>query len=98
MSTQLAATSSPYKRHARNFLLDARFQLKFASYIVGITLVLSALLGVFLYRTTNSLFAQAESAVESRSQAADTSRELGLAVLNNDLAKNINDPEFAKQL
>ena len=98
MSTQLAANTSQYKRQARNFLLDARFQLKFASYIVGISLVLSALLGVFLYRTTTSLFAQAESAVESRSQAADTSRELGLAVLNNDLAKNLDNPEFAKQL
>jgi hypothetical protein len=98
MSTQVAANSGTYKRQTRNFLLDARFQLKFASYIVGITLVLSALLGVFLYRTTTSLFAQAESAVESRSQAADTSRELGLAVLNNDLAKNMDDPEFAKQL
>lgn len=98
MSTQSTATPGPYKRQTRNFLLDARFQLKFASYIVGITLVLSALLGVFLYRTTTSLFAQAQSAVESRSQAADTSRELGLAVLNNDLAKNLDNPEFTAQL
>src|SRR5688500_13259241 len=90
MSTQPVATTGSYKRQARNFLLDARFQLKFASYIVGITLVLAALLGVFLYRTTNHLFAQAQSAVDARSSAAESSRELGIATLNNDLARNLD--------
>lgn len=98
MSTQPAATTSAYKRQARNFLLDARFQLKFASYIVGITLVLAAVLGVILYRTTNHLFAQAQSAVDARSSAAESSRELGIATLNNDLARNLENPEFAAQL
>ena len=98
MSTQPVATTGTYKRQARNFLLDARFQLKFASYIVGITLVLASVLGVILYRTTNHLFAQAQSAVDARSQAAESSRELGIATLNNDLARNLDNPEFTKQL
>lgn len=98
MSTGPLATTSNYKRQARNFLLDARFQLKFASYIVGITLVLAAVLGVILYRTTTHLFAQAQSAVDARSSAAESSRELGIATLNNDLARNLDNPEFAKQL
>lgn len=98
MSTQPVSTTGAYKRQARNFLLDARFQLKFASYIVGITLVLAAVLGVILYRTTNHLFAQAQSAVDARSQAAESSRELGIATLNNDLARNLDNPEFTKQL
>ncbi len=102
MSTQPTANTAnvtgAYKRQARNFLLDARFQLKFASYIVGITLVLAAVLGVILYRTTNHLFAQAQSAVDARSQAAESSRELGIATLNNDLARNLDNPEFTKQL
>ena len=99
-TTQPVAATGTYKRKARNFLLDARFQLKFASYIVGITLVLAAVLGVILYRTTNHLFAQAQSAVDARSAAAESSRELGIATLNNELAKNMgnDDPEFAKQL
>ncbi len=98
MSTQPVTTTGTYKRQARNFLLDARFQLKFASYIVGITLVLAAVLGVILYRTTNHLFAQAQSAVDARSSAAESSRELGIATLNNDLARNLDNPEFTKQL
>ncbi len=96
--TAAPATTGTYKRQARNFLLDARFQLKFASYIVGITLVLAALLGIFLYRTTSHLFAQAQSAVDARSSAAESSRELGIATLNNDLANNLDNPELMKQL
>ncbi len=98
MSTEPIETPGNYKRQARNFLLDARFQLKFASYIVGITLVLATVLGIILYRTTNHLFAQAQSAVDARSSAAESSRELGIATLNNDLARNLDNPEFTKQL
>ncbi|MEW6430552.1 MAG: signal protein [Myxococcota bacterium] len=85
-------------RRLRNFLLDARFQLKFAAYFVAMTLVVAGLLGVFLARTTGSLFAQMNSAVESRQKAADTSRELGTCTLNSDLAKNMDDPEFIGRL
>lgn len=85
-------------RRLRNFLLDARFQLKFAAYFVAMTLVVAGLLGVFLARTTGSLFAQMNSAVESRQKAADTSKELGTCTLNSDLAKNMDDPEFIGRL
>lgn len=85
-------------RKVRNFLLDARFQLKFAAYFVGMTLVVTALLGVFLVRTTGSLFAQMSAAVEARSKAAETNRELGNCTLNNELTRNLDDPEFAARL
>ncbi|MEW5742963.1 MAG: signal protein [Myxococcota bacterium] len=89
---------SRQNRRLRNFLLDARFQLKFAAYFVVMTLVVAGLLGVFLVRTTGSLFAQMNSAVESRQKAAETSKELGTCTLNSDLAKNMNDPEFITRL
>lgn len=85
-------------RKLRNFLLDAPFQLKFAAYFVGITVVISALVGAFLIRTTDSLFAQISESVESRTKAAQTSRELGTCTLNNELTKNIDDPDFASKL
>jgi HAMP domain len=90
------ASQATPKRHVRNFLLDARFQLKFAGYVVALTLVMAGLLGVYLYRTTDSLFSQTQVAVDARSKAAETSRELGRCTLNNDLLKN--DPEIEKQL
>ncbi len=95
-----AAVSSPdkHKRHVRNYLLDARFQLKFTFYMVGVTVVVSGLLGIFLWRTTQTLFAETEVAVEARSRAAETSKELGHATLNNELMARFNDPKFAEQL
>ena len=99
MTPQPAAQQGgKYQRKVRNFLLDSRFQLKFAGYFVVMTLIVAVLLGVFLVRTTSSFFEQMNRSVESRAKAAETSRELGTCSLNNDLAKNMNDPEFAKTL
>lgn len=103
MSEKPAPPGAPQRggrqdRRLRNFLLDARFQLKFAAYFVAMTLVVAGLVGFFLVRTTGSLFAQMNSAVESRQQAAQTSRELGTCTLNSDLAKNMDDPEFVSRL
>ncbi|GMU58609.1 MAG: hypothetical protein AMXMBFR34_03720 [Myxococcaceae bacterium] len=85
-------------RRLRNFLLDARFQLKFAAYFVAMTLVVAGLLGFFLVRTTGSLFAQMNSAVQSRQKAAETSKELGTCTINSDLARNMDDPDFIARL
>jgi HAMP domain-containing protein len=85
-------------RKVKNFLLDARFQLKFAGYIVVLTLIVAGMLGAFLGYTTSTLFGQAQLAVDARSKAAETSKELGTCTLNNDLAKNLDNPDFDKQL
>ncbi len=91
-------SDSSKDRKVRNFLLDSRFQLKFAGYFVALTLVITGLLGAFLIRTTDSLFAQISASVESRRKAADTSRELGNCTLNNELTANLEDPAFAAKL
>ncbi len=85
-------------RKLKNFLLDARFQLKFAGYIVVLTLIVAGMLGAFLGYTTTTLFNQAQAAVDARTQAAETSKELGTCTLNNDLAKNMDNPDFMAQL
>ena len=87
-----------YTRKVKNFLLDSRFQLKFAGYFVLLTMLVATWLGLFLVQTTDRLFKEVTSAVEARSQAAATSKELGVCSLNNELAKSIDDPEFAKTL
>ena len=92
------ATTGAAQRKLKNFLLDARFQLKFASYIVGITLLVSGLLGVFIWRTTSILFRETAVAVEARSRAAETSKELGNATLSNEILQHMDDPEFEKQI
>ncbi len=85
-------------RRVRNFLLDARFQLKITAYIVMVTLLVAGMLFIFLSSTTGRLFTQMQVAVDAQSKAAMTSKELGVCTLNNDIAANMNNPSFEKQL
>lgn len=94
----IPSAGPPPKRYLRNYLLDARFQLKFTTYAVGVTVFISILLGWFLWRTTRELLTETQAAVDARSKAAETSKELGNAALSNQLLEHFNDPEFEKQL
>ncbi len=51
------------QRRLRNFLLDRHFQLKYSGYLVGVTLFLSASLGLILWHTSQELLAQTRSSV-----------------------------------
>ncbi len=92
----LAAQTASGKRRIKNYLLDARLQLKFTGYLVLISFVVGGALGAFLYRTTRSLFAESELAVKARSQAALLSKELGNAIVMKDLENA--DPSFQAKL
>ncbi|MCK8497057.1 MULTISPECIES: HAMP domain-containing protein [Myxococcus] len=94
MTTSSTAQQAAPKRRWRNFLLDTSFQLKLTAYIVGVTLVLSALLGVFLVRSARALMQETATAVEARSKAAEVSRELSSATLSNELLARMDDPAF----
>lgn len=86
------------RRKLRNYLLDQRLQLKFVAYFVALTLVVAAVLGVFLLITTDTLFHEMNGAVDARSKAAETNRELATCSLNNELARNLDNPAFTAQL
>jgi hypothetical protein len=92
--TTTTAPMAPAKRRWRNFLLDTGFQLKLTAYMVAVTLVLSALLGVFLVQAARSLMRETAAAVEARSRAAEVSRELSGATLSNELLARMDDPSF----
>lgn len=85
------------KRHLRNYLLDARFQLKFTAYIVAIALCVASILGGFLWTTSKRLMEEAEVAVDARQKAAETSKELSNATLSNMAMEHMNDPAFTAQ-
>lgn len=65
-----AAKGSPprNRRRIRNYLLDRGFQLKYAGYLVLVAAVLSVSLGVLLWRTSQSLVAQSNQAVQQAEQ------------------------------
>lgn len=85
------------KRHLRNYLLDARFQLKFTAYIVAIALCVATILGGFLWTTSKRLLGEAEVAVASRQKAAEMSKELSNATLSNMVMEHLDDPAFEAQ-
>jgi nitrogen fixation/metabolism regulation signal transduction histidine kinase len=86
------------KRRLRNYLLDARFQLKLTGYIIAIALAVSFTIGLFLWGTSRKLMREAELAVEARSRAAETSKDLSNATLSNELLARFDDPAFEQQL
>lgn len=75
-TTASAASSGRHQRRLRNYLLDAHFQLKYAGYLVGITLVLSVLLGLILWRTSDAVIEQSRESVAVGEQVVQRGREV----------------------
>jgi methyl-accepting chemotaxis protein len=63
-----AAPTGRHQRRLKNYLLDRKFQLKYAGYFVGISALLSVVLGMILWMTSQKLLAQSAQLVE-RGQA-----------------------------
>ncbi|HVJ88287.1 MAG TPA: hypothetical protein VM580_00685 [Labilithrix sp.] len=59
------ASSSPpkYKRSFKNYLLDAKFQLKWTGRIIAVALAVSAIMGVFLYQTSREVTEQSQKVI-----------------------------------
>ncbi|HEX7671622.1 MAG TPA: HAMP domain-containing protein [Polyangiaceae bacterium] len=78
----MAATSIPaspsgrHQRRLRNYILDAHFQLKYAGYLVGIAFVLSASLGIILWRTSEAVIAQSRESVTVGEQVVERGRDV----------------------
>lgn len=87
-----------HKRKLRNYLLDPSLQITFAVYSVAVAVLVAGLVGTFLFRTTRTLFSEMDIAVQARSKAADTSKELGNAALSAELLQHFEDPSFEAEL
>lgn len=55
----------------KNYLIDSRFQLKYTSFIILIALAISAVLGVFLYNTSNDVVAESQKVVDENKKVSD---------------------------
>lgn len=84
MTTSAApAPAAPpkYKRSIRNYLLDAKFQLKWTARILFVALGISALMGVFLYQTSREVTQQSEQVLAQGDALISESQK------NSDLVK-----------
>lgn len=89
-ATPAAAGQRPkYKRSIKNYLLDPRFQLKWTGYLLAVAVVVSGLLGVFLYRTSNEVTKQSAQVIAQGGKLIDESRK------NSDLVKMTIKDQYA---
>jgi len=77
MSEATSTRPGPGKRHrsAKNYLIDRRFQLKYAGFLVVIALVLSVGLGALLWRTSNRVIEQSRESVKQGQEAVRQGQE-----------------------
>lgn len=87
--TATAQAAPKYKRSVKNYLLDARFQLKWTGFIIAVALVVSAIMGVFLYRTSTEVTAESQKVIEQGKELLKESQK------NSDLVKMQIKKEYA---
>jgi hypothetical protein len=107
---QSPAASGRHNRSAKNYLIDRNFQLKYTALLVGISLALSVILGLILWRTSSKVIEQSQRAVEQGretvKQGQETidrgkqvlvqSRRVSQVVAMNIAKEYRDDPELAK--
>lgn len=74
----MSEPNKPHKRKLRNYLLDTRFQLRYAGMLFAVTALLSGALGFLLYRTSASLVAQSQAAVQSGQKAVQVGEQVAV--------------------
>ena len=87
-----------YKRSARNYLIDSRFQLKYTGLFVLGALVISAALFTFLWRTSREVVDESQKVSEQSRKAVEESQKVSDVVkmgINKDPFYN-DDPELLK--
>src|SRR5260370_1337292 len=73
MTTSAPATAAParYKPSFKNYLIDSHFQLKYTGLILLVAIVISGVLGVFLWRTSGEVVAESQKVVEQSKKVSD---------------------------
>jgi nitrogen fixation/metabolism regulation signal transduction histidine kinase len=88
-SAQTAGAPPKYKRSIKNYLLDARVQLKWTGFIIAVALAVSAIMGAFLYKTSADVTAESQKVIEQGKELIKESRK------NSDLVKMQIKDEYA---
>lgn len=89
-ATPAAAGQRPkYKRSIKNYMLDPKFQLKWTGYLLAVAVIVSGILGVFLWRTSQEVTEQSNQVIAQGSKLLDESRK------NSDLVKMTIRDQYA---
>jgi nitrogen fixation/metabolism regulation signal transduction histidine kinase len=100
-SAPMNGPSGSHKRHVRNYLLDSRFQLKYAGILVLVAIGISSVMGTVLYSTTRSMVAESAKVIEQSQKTAEESKKVSSVTRMNvhDLAAESPElvAEFERQ-
>lgn len=110
VTTEASEHTGRHQRSPKNYLIDRRFQLKYAGFLVGIALTMSIALGYLLWGTSREVIGQSKRAVEEGratvKQGQETirrgrevvvqSRRVSQVVAMNIAKEYKDDPELAK--
>lgn len=96
MTTSATPAAPPvkYKRSLKNYLLDAKFQLKWTGRIIFVALGISALMGVFLWQTSKKVTEQTETIIATGEQAIEKNRVNSQLLQVKMLAEAQDSPEL----
>jgi nitrogen fixation/metabolism regulation signal transduction histidine kinase len=100
MTTSTATSSGhpgAHKRHVRNYLLDSRFQLKYAGILVAVAIVISGLVGAVLYTTTRAMVSESAKVVGESRKAAEESRKVTAVSRMNVQDLALDSPELVAE-
>jgi methyl-accepting chemotaxis protein len=90
------ASAPPYRRSARNYLIDRNFQLKYAGFLAGTTLAVSLVLGVLIFRESSGAIVQGQRTVERGQLVIQQSRNVSKVVSMQIEGCYKDSPELAK--
>src|ERR1700722_3339798 len=96
MSDAPKSATAPYRRSAKNYLLDRNFQLKYAGILAGTALVVSVALFSLLWLTSAEVISQGQKTVERGQEVLVQSRRVSQVVSMNIAREYKDDPELAK--
>ncbi len=92
MTTSANAGAPPrYKRSVKNYLIDSRFQLKYTSFILIVSMMVAVPLGAFLFVTSKAVVAEGAKVVEESKKVSDVVK---MSIKNDPIYGS--DPELAK--
>ncbi len=96
-TTTSSGHSGSHKRRVRNYLLDSRFQLKYAGLLVALAIAISGLVGSVLYATARAMVNESANVVEECRLASEESKKVSFVSRMNvrDLAPE--NPELVAE-
>jgi nitrogen fixation/metabolism regulation signal transduction histidine kinase len=84
--------STRHQRKLRNYLLDAKFQLKYSTYVAVVALVIGVAAGALLWQTSEETIAHSQASVELGAEVLEESKKVSEVVAMN----IVKDPVYSE--